>query len=505
MKPVDIIFARDINFGIGILNSNNEYELPSNINVDMKYFNCITSITSKGIPNKYRMNAVIMGKNTWQSINVNYKPLPNRVNIIISSTMDNKSIENYNNTFICNTFDDAINFANNLYYVETIFIIGGAQLYNYAFENLNFRYSYETIIYKDFNCNIKINNYGGKYIFDKKTFSLKNLTDNENISVDFIKSVNIKYCSSLNLKIHKLIPPNINTEEQNYINCLEELLKDGDLRQTRNSYTWSSFNKILTFDLENGFPLLTTKKVNLNSIAEELFWFLSGNTNAKILNDKGIKIWNGNTSREFLDNNGLSHYDEFDTGPMYGFNLNHFGAQYNGMDENYSNKGFNQLEYVIDLIKRDPMSRRIVMTTFNPAQAKEGVLYPCHGLVTQFYVRNNRLDLITYQRSADYFLGLPFNIASYALLCHLICEVVNNDPNYTGKILIPGKITIHLGDYHLYNEHYDQAILQILRRPFGFPKLLIKNKKQNLSDFKMEDLELVNYVHHSSIIAKMIA
>lgn len=398
MKPIDLIYARDINYGIGVVDGD-KYNLPWNIGTDIKYFNNITTETSKGIPNENLMNAVIMGKNTWSSIDQKFKPLNNRVNIIVSSTLDQNSIDNYNNTYIVTTLTDAINLANVIPKIETIFIIGGAQLYNESFKYINFRYLYETIIYKNYNCNIKINNYGSKYIFSKKRFLLKNTIDDHSEHVEFCKSINISYCNTNNIQISSLIPQCKNPEEQNYLDIMSGLINDGDFRTTRNGNTWSLFNNSINFNLNNQFPLITTKKVNFKAVVEELLWFLRGDTNAKHLDEKGVKIWNLNTNRDFLDNNGLKHYEEFDTGPMYGFNLNHFGCEYKGMNENYENKGFNQLNYVLNLIKNDPTSRRIVMTTFNPAQANEGVLYPCHGLTIQFYVtKDGKLDVVTYQR-----------------------------------------------------------------------------------------------------------
>lgn len=504
MKPIDIIYAKDLFSGIGIF-ENDKYDLPWSISVDMKYFNNVTSMTSQGLPNNNLMNAVIMGKNTWLSIGSKFKPLPNRVNIIISTSLEEKVIENLKDTYICRNLLHAYKLANTINKIETIFVIGGGMIYDEAFKLKNFRFLYETIIHDNFNCNIKINGYGNKYTFYNKTFLLKNLKNDQRVLVDFTKSINLSYANMVDEKLNDIIPKCINYEEQNYLNILEELIREGEFRKTRNSNTWSLFNKSINFDLSNGFPLLTSKRVNFKAVFEELLWFLKGDTNAKHLDEKGIKIWNDNSSREFLDKNGLNHYDVFDIGPMYGFNLVHYGCQYKGMNEDYSGKGFNQLDYILDLIKNDPNSRRIVMSTFNPSQAKEGVLYPCHGLVTQFYVSKGKLDIVTYQRSVDIVCGFPFNIASYALLCYLICEVVNNDPNYNKQKLVPGKMTIHLGDYHLYEEHYDQAILQILRSPFRFPTLVIKNKKNKLTDFEFEDLELLEHKTYRGILAKMVA
>jgi thymidylate synthase len=228
-----------------------------------------------------------------------------------------------------------------------------------------------------------------------------------------------------------------------------------------------------------------------------LLWFLKGDTNAKNLDKLGVTIWNDNSSKEFLKKCNLN-YEEGDIGPMYGFQLRHYGSLYKGMDKEYNKEGIDQLQECIDLIKNDPFSRRIIMTTYNPTQAKEGVLYPCHGIVTQFYVEDDKLHLSTYQRSADWFLGVVWNISSYSLLLHLICSL-------EGINLKPGRVIIHFGDVHLYDTHYDQAITQLLRNPFKFPTLKIKEKKENIAFFTLDDIEITNYQSHNFIKAQMIA
>jgi thymidylate synthase len=241
------------------------------------------------------------------------------------------------------------------------------------------------------------------------------------------------------------------------------------------------------------FPILTSKKVNFQHVVEELLWFLKGETNSRILEEKGVNIWKKNSSKEFLEKNNLN-YQEGDIGPMYGFQLVHFGEAYKGSSASYS--GYNQIDYVVNLIKSDPTSRRIIMTTFNPEQAKEGVLYPCHGIVTQFYVEYDVLHLSTYQRSADVFLGLPWNISSYALLLHIIAHLTQK------KV---GKVIITLGDYHLYEEHYDKAAIQILRSRLGlydFPKLNLK-PFSTISELDSSYFELENYQSYKALVAEM--
>ncbi len=299
----------------------------------------------------------------------------------------------------------------------------------------------------------------------------------------------------------------INQEEIAYLDILRDLITKGNERQTRNSITKSLFSRNLTFDLNNGFPLLTTKKMFFRGIFEELMFFIRGNTNTKILEEKGVKIWKDNTTRTFLDNVGLNHYQEGDMGPMYGYQLRFFNANYKDCNDNYLNKGVDQLKYVIDTILKDPFSRRIIMTTFNPAQMKEGCLFPCHSLMIQFYIREENdiyyLSQQNYIRSNDIFLGNPYNIASFALMSYLLCHHLN----YITKSnkYKPDMLYITLGDYHLYKDHYEAAQEQINRTPYPFPQLNIKNYHDNIEDYEYEDIEMINYMYHPAIKTQMIA
>ena len=283
-------------------------------------------------------------------------------------------------------------------------------------------------------------------------------------------------------------------EENQYLELLENLVYFADCRETRNGKTNSLFGERLVFNLKNSFPLLTTKKVFFRGIIEELLFFLNGKTDSKILEKKNINIWKENTTSEFIAKNGLP-YREGDMGPMYGFNWFHFGAKYTGCDSNYDGLGFNQFEMVLDLLRNDPTSRRIIMTSYNPALAKDGVLYPCHGISIQFYVKI--VEDIKYvscsmtQRSADIACGVPYNIASYAALVYIICQ-------HLGKDYMPDRLIINLGDVHIYEEHINDAKEQIKRKPFDFPKLDIKEFSQ-ISDLTYEHFVLKDYVSHDAI------
>jgi len=288
----------------------------------------------------------------------------------------------------------------------------------------------------------------------------------------------------INGKIQKKVYP-----ESNYLNLLEELIYVGNSRQTRNGITYSIFGKTIEYDISESFPLLTSKKVFFRGIIEELLFFIAGKTDTKLLEEKGVNIWKGNTSEEFIKSVNLP-YREGDMGPMYGFNWLHFNAVYTGCDADYTNKGYNQLEHVLRLLKEDPYSRRIIMTSYNPAVASDGVLYPCHGIAIQFYVRElngkKYVSCSMTQRSADIACGVPYNIASYAALVYIICA-------HLGDEYRPDRLIMNFGDIHLYEEHINEALIQIKREAFEFPTLEI-NKFENLSDLTFEHFNLKNYV-----------
>ena len=250
----------------------------------------------------------------------------------------------------------------------------------------------------------------------------------------------------------------------------------------------------MRFSLRGGsFPLLTTKKVFYRGIAEELFWFIRGSTNAKELQEKNVRIWDGNSSREFLDSLGFTSREEGDLGPVYGFQWRHFGAEYVDMHADYEGKGVDQLAEVINRIKTKPSDRRIIMCAWNPADLDKMALPPCHCLV-QFYVANGELSCQLYQRSADMGLGVPFNIASYSLLTAMIAHVCD---------LVPGDFVHTLGDAHVYLNHVEPLKTQLEREPKQFPKLVIKRKVEKLEDFCIDDFEIKNYESHPKIVMEM--
>ena len=251
---------------------------------------------------------------------------------------------------------------------------------------------------------------------------------------------------------------------KSYLNLLEHILKDGVQKGDRTGTgTLSVFGHQMRFDLSEGFPLLTTKKLHMKSIIYELLWFLKGDTNVRYLQEHGVRIWN-----EWADKNG-------ELGPVY-------GHQWRSWPD-YDGGVIDQIEYVLNQIRTNPNSRRMIVSAWNVAEVNKMALPPCHTLF-QFYVVNGRLSLQLYQRSADTFLGVPFNIASYALLCMMIAQV-------TG--LEPGEFIHTTGDTHLYLNHLEQARLQLTREPRPLPTMKLNPDVKSLFDFKYEDFVLENY------------
>lgn len=251
---------------------------------------------------------------------------------------------------------------------------------------------------------------------------------------------------------------------QQYLDLLHRILEEGKVKTDRTGTgTKSVFGHQMRFNMEDGFPLLTTKKLHLKSIIYELLWFLKGDTNVKYLQEHGVRIWN-----EWADENG-------DLGPVYGHQWRSWPDHRGGT--------IDQIQNVIDLIKHHPDSRRMLVTAWNPADIGEMALPPCHCLF-QFYVADGRLSLQLYQRSADTFLGVPFNIASYALLLQMMAQV-------TG--LKAGDFIHTTGDTHLYLNHIEQAKLQLTRTPRELPQMKLNPDVKNLFDFRYEDFELLNY------------
>jgi thymidylate synthase len=287
------------------------------------------------------------------------------------------------------------------------------------------------------------------------------------------------------------------TDETLYISLVKKIIDLGELRSTRNSVTKSIFGEKLEFDISKSIPFITTKKLSWKTVIKELLWFLSGSTDNQLLLDQNVNIWKGNASREYMDSIGFTNRVVNDLGPVYGHQWRHFNAEYKDHKTDYTNQGIDQIQQVLHLLKTDPMSRRIILSAWNPCQISQMNLPPCH-ILAQFYVSSNKeLSCMLYQRSADVGLGLPFNIASYAVLTYILAKLTNLKPN---------KLIITLGDAHIYENHIDALKEQVTRTLFDFPMLKFNPDKNymDVNDFKIDDFILENYQHHEAIKMDMI-
>ncbi|KAL1297043.1 hypothetical protein AAFC00_004633 [Neodothiora populina] len=310
-------------------------------------------------------------------------------------------------------------------------------------------------------------------------------------------------------------PSNTEHEEYQYLNLIRDILDNGEHRPDRTGTgTQSIFApaqlKFSLFDHDTGrliLPLLTTKRVFLRAVIAELLWFVAGTTTSTPLTEQGIKIWDGNGSREYLDSVGLSHREEGDLGPVYGFQWRHFGAEYVDAKTDYTGQGVDQLAEVVRKLKENPYDRRIILSAWNPADLNKMALPPCH-MFAQFYVsfpknaivrpdgsKKGVLHTILYQRSCDMGLGVPFNIASYALLTHMLARVAD---------LTPGTLTHTMGDAHVYLDHIDALKIQLERAPRPFPELVIEKEGEvDIDGWKVDEFKVLGYEPHKSIAMKM--
>ncbi len=285
--------------------------------------------------------------------------------------------------------------------------------------------------------------------------------------------------------------------EYQYLNLIRKVLKHGVLETGRNGNTYALFGYTMRFDLSDGrLPLLTTKQVAWKTCLKELLWFISGKTDNNILQAQNVHIWDGNSTREFLDSRGLTNNRVNDLGPIYGFQWRHFNAPYADCDTGYDGQGIDQLAEIIETLKTAPTSRRMIMTAWNPCQLDQMALPPCH-ILCQFNVLNGRLSCAMYQRSCDIGLGVPFNIASYSMLTHILAKHCD---------LLPGEFVYNMGNVHIYDDHVEPLKQQLERVPYDFPKVVIKEKRENINDYVLEDVELVTpYKCHPTIKMTMRA
>jgi dihydrofolate reductase/thymidylate synthase len=443
---INVIVAVEKNYGIG-----KDGKLPWNNKEELQIFK-----------QKTLNSILICGRKTHDKL----PSLKDREIYVVSR--DRYLINNIN---VFNSIDFAIE--NAKLTNKKIFIIGGNEIYNYVFEKYKKQLILHVSMLKD--------SYECDTYFDKNNF--KNFyIIREEIFKNFV---------------HQEMKYNEGGENQ-YLNLIRDIIKNGRRRVGRNGEVISDFCNHLKFDLRDGFPLFTTKKMFTKGIIEELLFFIRGDTDTKLLEEKGINIWKGNTSREFLDCNRFEHRREGIMGTMYGYQWRFFNSPYDEINAIPMEKGIDQLYELIELIKKDPTSRRLLLTGYNPNQAKEGVLFPCHSIILQFYVDGNFLDMYCYNRSCDIGLGIGFNIASSSLLLMIISKLTNKIPRF---------FNLSLGDTHIYSTHIDPLKEQINRIPYYFPKIKLPEFKC-LKDVEMltyKDFIITDYNYYPSIKMEMIA
>jgi thymidylate synthase len=290
-----------------------------------------------------------------------------------------------------------------------------------------------------------------------------------------------------------------NDEEQQYLNLIKNILENGTWENGRNGKTKAIFGNMMRFSLKDGkIPILTTKKTAWKTCLKELLWFIRGKTNNKLLTEQGVHIWDGNSSRNFLDSRGLQNYEVDELGPVYGHQWRHFNAKWQGDSHDYSGEGVDQLQYIIDQLKNPETrtNRRLVLSAWNPCQLDDMALPPCH-ILCQFNVHDvTKLSCSMYQRSNDEACGTSFNIASYSFLTHLIAK-------HCG--LEAYEFVYFKGNCHIYEEHIDGLKLQITREPYPFPTVSIKQVRENINEYCVDDFEVHNYQHHEPIKFQMVA
>jgi len=284
-------------------------------------------------------------------------------------------------------------------------------------------------------------------------------------------------------------------QEYQYLSLLKNIITKGVKEKGRNGITHTQIGGMMRFSLENNsIPLMTTKKLAWRVCLKELLWFMNGDTDNRLLQKENVKIWNGNATREFLDSRGLNHLSENDLGPVYGHQWRFWNSKYHNSNTNYTGRGIDQLQNIVDGIneskKSGESSRRLIMTAWNPEQIDEMALPPCHVL-SQFHItEGNKLSCTLYQRSADMGLGVPFNVASYSFLTHVLAKHCD----------LEAKEFVHfIGNAHIYDDHVVSLEEQIIKEPFHPPVLTIKEKKNKIEDYEINDFKIINYKYHKPI------
>ncbi|XP_026390510.1 bifunctional dihydrofolate reductase-thymidylate synthase 1-like [Papaver somniferum] len=482
--------------------------LPWNLPTDAKFYDDVTTATA----DSSKMNAVIMGRKSWETVPVKDRPQFGRLNVVLTrSESFDTGISSTENVIICGSLVSALELLATSPYclsIEKVFVIGGGEILKDELNAPSCDAVHITEIDADIDCDVFIppvdlsqfqpwyssspiveNNM--RYTFVTyvrvKTSAVESNAVNNKVDVESkLDSENLSFLPKMIFERH---------EELLYLRLVKDIISHhGTPKEDRTGTgTLSKFGCQMRFNLRKTFPLLTTKRIFWRGVVEELLWFISGSTNAKKLQEKGIRIWDGNATRDYLDSFGLQEREEGDLGPVYGFQWRHFGAKYTNMHADYTGQGFDQLLDVIKKIKTKPDDRRIILSAWNPSDLKLMALPPCH-MFAQFYVANGELSCQMYQRSADMGLGVPFNIASYALLTCIIAHVCD---------LVPGDFIHVIGDAHIYNNHIKPLQLQLQKLPKPFPVLKINPQKKDIDSIVLSDLKLSGYDPHERTEMKM--
>lgn len=439
---------------------------------------------------------VIMGRITYELIKDKLKSNHREYIIFTNNTNYNVSenIKTYNNIYQC--INDIYNCKENV--DKTFWVIGGKQIYELFEPFVEKIYKSYIHYYHTIDCFQKYiyyrhNDYNFKCISNTQQKSFDNISRRDYVIEYKVYDRNINIPNYIN---HNTM------DEYIYLNILYKTVQS-EKRITRNGYVYSYFGDQIKYDVSRSIPLLTTKKMFIRGIIEELLFFIKGQTNTLLLEDKNIYIWKNNSNKEFLNSMNLP-YKEGDIGPMYGFQWRHYNANYIDCNTDYTNCGFDQFEYILNEICTNSNSRRILMTTYHPTDAFRSALFPCHSLIVQFYVEqnqdNNYLSIQMYQRSADVFLGLPFNICSTSLLLYIVCYECNRRTK--SKKYLPKNCIISLGDIHLYEEHYELACQQLKRTPLTNTKCFINdNCNKKYDQLSYEDFIISNYYSYDTLKA----
>lgn len=489
----DIIIACDSAYGMG---KRDKGKLPWKISQDMIFFKETTLSPDEE-------NVVIMGRKTADTFRY---PLPGRLNIVITSNTEYRCNEGFH---AFTSLHQALTFIKNAGIYNKVFVIGGAQLIQQAIRHRHCRTVYLNRLSENYNCDICLPQEVVEYL--NSTFTKTYHIGIGNCAI-INKGIAIEYGT------YKYV----NKQEMVFLNTVRDVFMNGSLRNARGALTRAKFFSVIEFDLALGFPLLTSKQVFYRIMFSELCFMLRGDTNTKHLEEVKNMTWHENTTKEFIDKND-KNLQEGDMGPMYGYQWRFYGAKYHGCELSYEGQGLDQLKILIDTIVTNPESRRLLMTTYNPAQAEEGVLYPCHSLITQFGIEDalpgktgQRISVIMYQRSGDLFLGVPFNFGLVAGLLHVVVNLVNNHPGRKhDHDYVVGRVIIVLADLHIYvdKERGDHtlAIIELLSRAdktYPFCNLEIRKiltSVDNLKELRSEDFNITDYIHGPIIKAKLVA